>query len=140
MTGDDRPYLVGLALTGRRVVVVGGGTVAQRRLPGLLAAGADVEVIAPAVTPAVEGMSTARELRWTARAYQDGDLDGAWYALAATDDAAVVDPSLRLRGVPNVRVADASVFPLMPSVNPMVTVLMIGERAADLISAELTGH
>jgi uroporphyrin-III C-methyltransferase/precorrin-2 dehydrogenase/sirohydrochlorin ferrochelatase len=87
--GGERPYLVGLILAGRRVVVVGGGTVAQRRLSGLLAAGADVEVIAPAVTPAVEGMATARELRWTARAYRDGDLDGAWYALAATDDADV---------------------------------------------------
>jgi uroporphyrin-III C-methyltransferase/precorrin-2 dehydrogenase/sirohydrochlorin ferrochelatase len=87
--GGERPYLVGLVLAGRRVIVVGGGTVAQRRLSGLLAAGADVEVIAPAVTPAVEGMATARELRWTARAYRDGDLDGAWYALAATDDADV---------------------------------------------------
>jgi uroporphyrin-III C-methyltransferase/precorrin-2 dehydrogenase/sirohydrochlorin ferrochelatase len=89
VTAADRPYLVGLVLTGRRVVVVGGGTVAQRRLSGLLAAGADVEVIAPSVTPAVEGMATARELRWTARAYRAGDLDGAWYALAATDDAVV---------------------------------------------------
>jgi uroporphyrin-III C-methyltransferase / precorrin-2 dehydrogenase / sirohydrochlorin ferrochelatase len=86
---DPRPYLAGLVLTGRRVVVVGGGTVAQRRLPALLAAGADVEVVAPAVTPAVEGMATAKELRWTARAYRDGDLDGAWYALAATDDPQV---------------------------------------------------
>lgn len=59
---------------------------------------------------------------------------------AAADEQAVVDPELRLRGVPNVRIADASIFPLMPSVNPMVTVLMIGERAADLIQAELTGH
>ena len=89
MTGDERPYLVGLGLTGRRVVVVGGGTVAQRRLPALLAAGADVEVVAPEVTPAVEGMATAKELRWTARPYRDGDLDGAWYALAATDDRQV---------------------------------------------------
>ena len=71
------------------MVVVGGGTVAQRRLPALLAAGADVEVVAPTVTPAVEGMATARELRWTARPYRDGDLDGAWYALAATDDPQV---------------------------------------------------
>jgi uroporphyrin-III C-methyltransferase / precorrin-2 dehydrogenase / sirohydrochlorin ferrochelatase len=89
VTGGERPYLVGLTLAGRRVLVVGGGTVAQRRLPALLAAGADVEVVAPAVTPAVEGMATARELRWTARPYRDGDLDGAWYALAATDDAQV---------------------------------------------------
>jgi choline dehydrogenase-like flavoprotein len=56
---------------------------------------------------------------------------------AATDDLAVVDPELRLRGFPNVRIADASVFPTMISVNPMVAVLMIGERAADLISAAL---
>jgi uroporphyrin-III C-methyltransferase/precorrin-2 dehydrogenase/sirohydrochlorin ferrochelatase len=82
------PYLVGLDLTGRKVVVVGGGSVAQRRVAGLLTAGADVEVIAPEVTPAVEGMATARELRWTARRYQDGDLDGAWYAIACTDDPA----------------------------------------------------
>ena len=89
MTGGERPYLVGLTLAGRRVVVVGGGTVAQRRLPALLAAGADIEVVAPDVTPAVEGMATARELRWTARPYRDGDLDGAWYTLAATDDPQV---------------------------------------------------
>jgi uroporphyrin-III C-methyltransferase/precorrin-2 dehydrogenase/sirohydrochlorin ferrochelatase len=83
------PYLVGLDLTGRRVVVVGGGSVAQRRLGGLLPAGADVEVVAPEVTPAVEGMATAGELRWTARGYRDGDLDGAWYVIACTDDPAV---------------------------------------------------
>ncbi|MEV6342408.1 GMC oxidoreductase [Actinoplanes sp. NPDC051851] len=52
---------------------------------------------------------------------------------AADDLMSVVDPDLRLKGFPNVRIADASVFPTMPSVNPMVTVLMIGERAADLI-------
>ncbi|HYH32969.1 MAG TPA: NAD(P)-dependent oxidoreductase, partial [Pseudonocardia sp.] len=79
------PYLVGLDLAGRRVVVVGGGVVAQRRLGGLLAAGADVEVVAPEVTPAVEGMATAGEVRWTARGYRPGDLDGAWYAVACTD-------------------------------------------------------
>ncbi|MGX6603088.1 GMC family oxidoreductase [Micromonosporaceae bacterium Da 78-11] len=56
---------------------------------------------------------------------------------AATDELAVVDPELRLRGFPNVRIADASVLPTMTSVNPMVAVLMIGERAADLISAAL---
>ena len=83
------PYLVGLDLAGRRVVVVGGGTVAQRRVAGLVAAGADVELIAPEVTPAVEGMAVAGELRWTARRWTPGDLAGAWYALACTDDPEV---------------------------------------------------
>ena len=47
----------------------------------------------------------------------------------------MVDPELRLRGFTNVRIADASVFPTMPTVNPVVAVLMIAEKAADLHSA-----
>lgn len=45
----------------------------------------------------------------------------------------VVDGDLKVIGLEGLRVVDASVFPTMPTVNPMVTVLMIGERAADLI-------
>ena len=57
-------------------------------------------------------------------------------AIGADGDAmAVVDPALRVRGIAALRIADASVFPSMPTVNPMVMVLMIGERAADLIVA-----
>ncbi|MUL41963.1 oxidoreductase [Streptomonospora sp. PA3] len=55
---------------------------------------------------------------------------------AADDPAAVVDPALRVRGLSGLRIADASVFPTMPSPNPMVTVLTVGERAADLIRAD----
>ncbi|MGH3449387.1 MAG: precorrin-2 dehydrogenase/sirohydrochlorin ferrochelatase family protein, partial [Haloechinothrix sp.] len=78
-------YLVGLDLTGRRVVVIGGGTVAQRRVPRLLGAGAKVEAIAPHTTPAVSGMADEGSLVWHERAYADGDLDGAWYVLACSD-------------------------------------------------------
>lgn len=52
------------------------------------------------------------------------------------DKMAVVDPELRVRGLKGVRIADAGVFPEMTSVNPMVTVLAIGERAAELIAME----
>ena len=83
------PYLAGLRLAGRRVVVVGGGAVAQRRLPGLLDGGADVLLVAPQVTPTVEGLVTAGRLAWERRPYATGDLDGAWYALALSDDPAV---------------------------------------------------
>ncbi|MGH3569687.1 MAG: precorrin-2 dehydrogenase/sirohydrochlorin ferrochelatase family protein, partial [Pseudonocardia sp.] len=110
MTSTD-PYLAGLRLAGLRVVVVGGGAVAQRRLAGLLAAGADVEVVSPALTPAVEAMVAARELCWTARGYVDGDLDGAWYAVACTDDAAVnaaVGAEARRRRIFCVRADDGS--------------------------------
>ncbi|GAA2593018.1 uroporphyrinogen-III C-methyltransferase [Streptomyces axinellae] len=82
-------YPVGLRLAGRRVVLAGGGTVAQRRLPALLAAGADVTLIAPEVTPSVEAMAEAGEITWERRTYRDGDLAAAWYALAATDEPAV---------------------------------------------------
>ena len=85
----ERHYLSGLDLHGRRVLVVGAGTVAQRRLPRLLAAGADVLVVAPWATPAVEGMAAAGELRWERRPYRAGDIDGVWYALACTATPAV---------------------------------------------------
>jgi uroporphyrin-III C-methyltransferase/precorrin-2 dehydrogenase/sirohydrochlorin ferrochelatase len=84
-----KPYLVGLDLAGRRVVVVGAGTVAQRRLPRLIATGADVLLVAPEATAAVEAMAAAGELRWEVRRYRHGDLDGAWYALACTRDPEV---------------------------------------------------
>lgn len=80
---DLPPYPSGLRLGGRRVVVVGGGNVAQRRVPALLAAGARVEVVSPALTPAIEGMLP--ELVWHPRGFEAADLDGAWYVIAATD-------------------------------------------------------
>lgn len=79
-------YPVGLRLTGRRVVVLGGGQVAQRRLPALIAAGADVHLVSPGATPSVEAMADAGEITWTRRPYEEGDLADAWYALIATTD------------------------------------------------------
>jgi uroporphyrin-III C-methyltransferase/precorrin-2 dehydrogenase/sirohydrochlorin ferrochelatase len=82
-------YPVGLRLKDRRVVVVGGGQVAHRRVAGLLEAGARVTVVSPQVTPALESLVAAGSLTWVRRGYEAGDLDGAWYAVAATDDHAV---------------------------------------------------
>ena len=86
---DHPPYPSGLRLTGRRVVVVGGGQVAQRRIPGLLAAGAEVVVVAPRVTPAIEGQVLAGEVAWVERGFVDDDLEDTWYVIAATDDPGV---------------------------------------------------
>ncbi|WP_428955904.1 uroporphyrinogen-III C-methyltransferase [Streptomyces sp. cg35] len=79
-------YPVGLRLTGRKTVVIGGGQVAQRRLPALIAAGADLTLISPSATPSVEAMADAGELTWVRRRYERGDLEGAWYVLVATGD------------------------------------------------------
>src|SRR3954470_6370806 len=82
-------YPVGLRLLDRRVVVVGGGQVAHRRVAGLLEAGARVTLVSPEVTPALEALVAPGSLTWVRRRYEPGDLDGAWYAVAATDDRAV---------------------------------------------------
>lgn len=100
-TGDETNYLVGLNLADRRVVVVGGGTVAQRRLGLLIASGARVHLISREVTPAVEGMATAGQITVELREYRDGDLADAWYAIACTDEpdtnAAIVAEAERNR-------------------------------------------
>lgn len=57
-----------------------------------------------------------------------GDLD--------KDPLAVVDCRLKVRGFRNLRIADAGILPMMVSVNPMVTVLGIGERAAEMIAED----
>ncbi len=85
MTEAHPPYPSGLRLAGRRVVVVGGGHVAQRRVPALLAAGAVVEVVSPVVTPSIEGLVGSGEVTWHERGFEPTDLDEAWYVIAATD-------------------------------------------------------
>lgn len=74
-----------LDVTGKLVVVVGGGVVATRRAIALVAAGAQVRVVAPKVSEDLQGVDVDLELR----AFADSDLDGAWLAVAATDDPTV---------------------------------------------------
>ncbi|GAA3041329.1 uroporphyrinogen-III C-methyltransferase [Gordonia defluvii] len=134
MAATDRPgtahYLAGLNLSGRTVVVVGGGSVAQRRLPNLLAAGARVVVVALDPTPAVESNPQVEVVR---RAYAEGDLDGAWYVIACTDDpavnAAVVDEATRLR-IFCVRADDARLGSAVTPASGRVGELAVGVLAA----------
>ncbi|HYO39520.1 MAG TPA: uroporphyrinogen-III C-methyltransferase [Nocardioidaceae bacterium] len=105
------PYPAGLRLQGRRVLVVGGGHVAQRRVPRLIASGADVVVVSPETTPAVEGLAAGGEVTWHQRRFHPDDLEGAWYVVAATDDPAVnglVSEEAERRRVFCVRADDAT--------------------------------
>lgn len=79
------PYVVGLLLLGRPVVVVGGGRVAARRVGTLVESGAAVTVVSPGMHPDLLERRRAGEVTLVERAYRSGDLDGAWYAMAATD-------------------------------------------------------
>ncbi len=80
---------VNLLVRGRRVVVVGGGTVAARKVEPLLELGAHVLVVAPSITPELRAWVDAGRCAHAAREFRAGDLDGAWLALTATDDPAV---------------------------------------------------
>jgi uroporphyrin-III C-methyltransferase / precorrin-2 dehydrogenase / sirohydrochlorin ferrochelatase len=83
------PYLLGLRLRDRRVLVVGGGAVATRRIPALLDAGANVVLVSSTVTTSLEDLAAVGRIRWEKRHYVDGDCAGAWLVCACTDDAAV---------------------------------------------------
>ncbi|MGL5858097.1 MAG: uroporphyrinogen-III C-methyltransferase [Angustibacter sp.] len=80
---------VGLRLTGKRTLVVGGGPVALRRTAILIDAGADVVLVSPVVLPALQDLAERGKLRWLRRRWQAGDLRAAWFAVACTDDPQV---------------------------------------------------
>jgi uroporphyrin-III C-methyltransferase / precorrin-2 dehydrogenase / sirohydrochlorin ferrochelatase len=79
-------YPLALRLDGRSVLVVGGGAVATRRAPALLAAGARVRLVSPTITPALRGLADAGHLDWTERDFRPDDLDDAWLVQVAIDD------------------------------------------------------
>ena len=72
-----------LRLAGRRVLVAGGGPVAAQRVAQLAAAGARVVVVAPEVRPEIPPLASEVHLR----PFEEGDLDGAWLAVAAAPPA-----------------------------------------------------
>jgi siroheme synthase-like protein len=77
-----------LDVTGRAVLVVGAGTIASRKALDLVAAGANVHVVAPAISAELtEAAGDALTLE--RRPFEERDLDGTWLVFAATDDAAV---------------------------------------------------
>ncbi len=97
-------YPIFLDLSGRRCVVVGGGEVASRKARKLLQARARVVVISPEIKPELE--SVAVEVHH--RLYEEGDLEGAYLAFAATDSReanSAVAREAEERGIP-VNVAD----------------------------------
>jgi len=82
----SEPYPLFLRLQGRRVLVVGAGSVGARKVAELLAAGAEVVVVAEQVSAAVR--AHAERITLHERRFQESDLDGVWLVIAATNDPA----------------------------------------------------
>ena len=87
--GEPAIYPLSLRLTGRRVVVVGGGSVALRRVAGLRAVGADILLVSPQLSPTLDDLATRGLITARRRGYEPADLDGAWLVLACTDQPGV---------------------------------------------------
>jgi siroheme synthase-like protein len=82
-------YPVFLDMAARRAVVIGGGAVAERKVEGLLDAGARVTVISPALSDGLESLRREGAIEHVPREYRPGDLHGFELAFAATDDGRV---------------------------------------------------
>jgi siroheme synthase-like protein len=82
-------YPVYLDLKDRRAVVVGGGKIAEGKAEGLLAAGARLTLVSPDLTPRLSTWAGRNKIAYVPRAYQTGDLKGAFVVVCATDAAAV---------------------------------------------------
>ena len=87
--GAQKYYPVFLNMQGQLCVVIGGGEVAERKVQALLEAGAVVTLIAPECTDGLVAMTSDSSVTWHQRTYEPGDLEGAFIAIAATDDRAV---------------------------------------------------
>jgi precorrin-2 dehydrogenase len=82
-------YIACLKLKERRCLVVGGGEVGLEKVEGLLSCDGDVTVVAPELQPELQALADEDSIAWRARRYEAADLEGAFLAIAATDDSEV---------------------------------------------------
>src|SRR5262249_38835388 len=79
-------YPVYLDLKRKRVVVIGGGDVAERKVDSLLGTGALIVLISPEVTPRLDSLAKSQQIELHRRVYAAGDCNGATLVFSATDD------------------------------------------------------
>src|SRR3954452_4324415 len=82
-------YMAALKLKGRRCLVVGGGDVGLEKVDGLLACDGTVHGVAPEIVPKLAEYVAEGSITWDKRTFHDGDLDGVFMAIAATNDTDV---------------------------------------------------
>ena len=84
-----------LKLDGRLVVVIGGGNIAEAKIPGALSAGARVRLIAPSITPQIAEWVRFGKIDWLPKEFEAADLHGAFLVIAATSAAGVNESVFR---------------------------------------------
>lgn len=82
-------YPAFLNLLGKKAVVVGGGSIAERKILSLLKVGADITVVSPVITARLSKEETKKSIKHIARCYRKGDLRGSFLVVAATDNPSV---------------------------------------------------
>ena len=124
-----------LDLSGRRVLVVGGGRIALRKVRNLLPAGAEIAVVAPQIDSGIEALAAERpELRLFRRPYESADLDGVSLAFVCTDKPAVNGRAVRDARARGVLVNNACDYRDGDFIVPAR--LDFGERIAVTVSTE----
>jgi len=96
-------YPILMDLEGKRVLVVGGGRVAERKVQSLIDFGARVDVVSHALSPELEALEDEGRIRLAGREFSESQLDGALLVIAATDDEEAnrrISDSARKRGIP----------------------------------------
>ena len=82
-------YPVYIEMREQPCVVIGGGKIAESKVEGLLAAKANVTVISPDLTANLRELVEEKKITYIARAYQHGDLTGAFMVICATDQTQI---------------------------------------------------
>jgi precorrin-2 dehydrogenase / sirohydrochlorin ferrochelatase len=83
---NDMGYPIMLNVTNQRVVVIGGGKVAERKIHGLLEAKAKITVVAPTITTGIQQLAATGKLIWRQKTFSPDDLEEAWVVIAATNN------------------------------------------------------
>lgn len=79
-------YPIMLKLEGKKVVVVGGGKVAERKVTGLLGTGSQITVISPNTTEELKRLARCGRIEWLEKSFSKEDMDGAYLIFAATNN------------------------------------------------------
>ena len=82
-------------LEGRLLVVIGGGQVAEAKIPGLLSTGARIRLAAPSITPQIAEWVRFGKIDWLPKEFEAADLDGAFLVIAATSAPGVNEAVFR---------------------------------------------